>query len=394
MRRKISILLIAFASVFPAFAEEVFFSSIVNASYLTDFALNMFPVSFWGEFGIDHLDIFEDLNTKAVVRVEAGMAQRTVRQNPSDGSILDYETGKQRQYTVVFSDGKAGFSQGIIDNPAEGKPDFLTFSAFLGMRWEQAFPSLHDVQSGNYEGFFNDPFYFPSGSESVGLPELRGNKYSLTNSLSISFDFNNLENHYLIPEGYNFSFDLVFAPWWLLNTDEILKSVVNTGSTIDYYKILYTANYKHTFIQQLQEDSDFNLFSIYMDFNFRCQLLFGKAVPQHAMTTGFRNKTIPPRPFITDVQFRLTVTGPEFFTIGTYPSVTLYIENSLAAGRLLNSIDETSAVKFYGTIGIRADLYIMGMFRAYAAVYYDYLAPEWSEHGFDYEVGAYFTASF
>ena len=90
MRRKISILLIAFASVFPAFAEEVFFSSIVNASYLTDFALNMFPVSFWGEFGIDHLDIFEDLNTKAVVRVEAGMAQRTVRQNPSDGSILDY----------------------------------------------------------------------------------------------------------------------------------------------------------------------------------------------------------------------------------------------------------------------------------------------------------------
>ena len=131
-----------------------------------------------------------------------------------------------------------------------------------------------------------------------------------------------------------------------------------------------------------------------MDFNFRCQLLFGKAVPQHAMTTGFRNKTIPPRPFITDVQFRLTVTGPEFFTIGTYPSVTLYIENSLAAGRLLNSIDETSAVKFYGTIGVRADLYIMGMFRAYAAVYYDYLAPEWSEHGFDYEVGAYFTASF
>ena len=112
------------------------------------------------------------------------------------------------------------------------------------------------------------------------------------------------------------------------------------------------------------------------------------------MTTGFRNKTIPPRPFITDVQFRLTVTGPEFFTIGTYPSVTLYIENSLAAGRLLNSIDETSAVKFYGTIGVRADLYIMGMFRAYAAVYYDYLAPEWSEHGFDYEVGAYFTASF
>ena len=392
MRRKISIIVLVFAAILPVSAEEVFFSSIVNASYLTDFALNLFPVSFWGEFGIDHLDVFEDLNTRAVVRVEAGMAQRTIRQNPKDGSILTPD--KQEQYTVVFSDGKAGFSQGLIDNPAEGKPDFLTLDVFFGMRWEQAFPSLSDVQSGNYEGFFTDLFYFDLNGETVGLPELEGNKYSLTNSLSIGLDFNNMEDHYLIPEGYNFSLDLVFAPWWLLNTSDMLKNIADTGSTIDYYKILYTTTYKHTFIQQLQEDSDFNLFSAYMNFNFACQLLFGDAIPQHAMTIGFRDKTIPPRPFIADMKARFTVTGPEFITIGTYPALTVYLENSLAAGKLLNSIDETSGVRFYGTIGVQAELYIMGMFRAYAAVYYDYLAPEWAENGFDYEIGAYFMATF
>ena len=384
--RKIAAVLLVFFSLLPLSAE-VFYSSIINASYLSDFALNVFPVSFWGEFGIDKLDLVEDLNTKALVRVEAGMAQRTLRQRPSDGSIIPNPTEK---YSVVFSEGLVGFEQGLVTNPDESKKDFLTLSFLIGVRWEQAFGSLHDIQNGNFGGVFDNEEYFPAGETVIGVPELNGNKYSLSNSITIGLDFNNRYSHYLTPEGYDFSIDFVMGPWWLLNN----PTIFNTDSFIDYWKILYTASYTHTFFQKDQEDVDMNLYSLYMSFGLSCQLMFGKAVPQHEMSVSFRGKAIPPRPFITDIKASATLVGPEFLTVGTYPTLTVSMENALAAGSLLNSKDETIGIGFYGTIGARVDLYIMRLFRAYVGVYWDYLTPSGYENGFDFDFGAYFTATF
>ncbi len=386
--RKIAITILIALSVFPVSAE-VFYSSIINATYLSDFAMSAFPVSFWGEFGIDDLGLMEDLNTKVLVRVEAGMAQRTLRQWPDTGAVIT-DPDEQRQYSAVFSEGLVGFEQGLIDNPIAGKRDFLTLSFLVGVRWEQAFASLKDIQSGNYGGVFSDGNYFQAGEEVVGIPELNGNKYSLSNSITIGIDFNNLDDHYLIPEGYNFSFDLIMGPWWLLNS----PTIFNTSSTIDYWKILYTAEYSHTFFQQNQIDSDMNLYSLYMNFDLGCQIMFGEAIPQHEMSVDFRDEVIPPRPFITDITASLTLVGPEFISVGTFPSITVIVENALAAGRLLNSNSSEIDIGFYGTIGARFDLYIMRMFRAFVGVYYDYLAPEGYKNGFDYEIGAYFTAAF
>ena len=373
MRKLVLVILLSFF-LLPLNAE-VFYSSIINASYLSDFALNAFPVSFWGEFGIDKLDLVENLNTKALVRVEAGMAQRTLRQWPETGSVIT-DPDDQRRYSVVFSEGLVGFEQGLVTNPDETKKDFLTLSFLIGVRWEQAFGSLHDIQNGDFGGVFDDPIYFPENTEVVGVPELNGNKYSLSNSITIGLDFNNRYSHYLTPEGYDFSIDFVMGPWWLLNS----PTIFNTNSYIDYWKMLYTASYTHTIMQQNQEDSELNLFSLYMNFGLSCQIMFGKA--------------IPPRPFITDIKASITLVGPEFLTVGTYPTVTLTMENALAAGALLNSNEEHIGIGFYGTVGARFDLYIMRLFRAYVGVYWDYLSPEGYRSGFDFDFGAYFTATF
>ena len=387
MRKLVLVILLSFF-LLPLNAE-VFYSSIINASYLSDFALNAFPVSFWGEFGIDKLDLVENLNTKALVRVEAGMAQRTLRQWPETGSVIT-DPNDQRRYSVVFSEGLVGFEQGLVTNPDETKKDFLTLSFLIGVRWEQAFGSLHDIQNGNFGGVFDDPIYFPENTEVVGVPELNGNKYSLSNSITIGLDFNNRYSHYLTPEGYDFSIDFVMGPWWLLNS----PTIFNTNSYIDYWKMLYTASYTHTIMQQNQEDSEMNLFSLYMNFGLSCQIMFGKAIPQHEMSVNFRGKAIPPRPFITDIKASITLVGPEFLTVGTYPTVTLTMENALAAGALLNSNEEHIGIGFYGTVGARFDLYIMRLFRAYVGVYWDYLSPEGYRSGFDFDFGAYFTATF
>lgn len=158
--------------------------------------------------------------------------------------------------------------------------------------------------------------------------------------------------------------------------------------------MLYTASYTHTIMQQNQEDSEMNLFSLYMNFGLSCQIMFGKAIPQHEMSVNFRGKAIPPRPFITDIKASITLVGPEFLTVGTYPTVTLTMENALAAGALLNSNEEHIGIGFYGTVGARFDLYIMRLFRAYVGVYWDYLSPEGYRSGFDFDFGAYFTATF
>ncbi len=387
MRKLVLVILLSFF-LLPLNAE-VFYSSIINASYLSDFALNAFPVSFWGEFGIDKLDLVENLNTKALVRVEAGMAQRTLRQWPEPGSVIT-DPDDQRRYSVVFSEGLVGFEQGLVTNPDETKKDFLTLSFLIGVRWEQAFGSLHDIQNGDFGGVFDDPIYFPENTEVVGVPELNGNKYSLSNSITIGLDFNNRYSHYLTPEGYDFSIDFVMGPWWLLNS----PTIFNTNSYIDYWKMLYTASYTHTIMQQNQEDSEMNLFSLYMNFGLSCQIMFGKAIPQHEMSVNFRGKAIPPRPFITDIKASITLVGPEFLTVGTYPTVTLTMENALAAGALLNSNEEHIGIGFYGTVGARFDLYIMRLFRAYVGVYWDYLSPEGYRSGFDFDFGAYFTATF
>ena len=392
MRRLILIVLIAIMML-PLGAEgEVFFSNIVNASFLTDFAYSLFPVSFWGEFGIDNLDFFENLDTRAVVRVEAGMAQRTLRQDPVTGEIItDHNPGQRENYSVVFSDGSVGLDQGLIDNPDPEKPDFLTLSFSIGMRWEQAFASFYDIQHGNFSGVFGDKVYFPDSAENVfpGTPELSGNLYALSNYINLSLSFRNLDNHYLYPEGYNFSASITLAPWWLFNDLPIFET------RTDYYRMIYSASWKHTFLSQNQKArSDMNLYSLAVDFRMKCQFLFGDSVPRHAYALTFRSKEIPPRVFMTDAYAAIILNGPEFLTKGTYPELTVFLENALSAGDVLNYKDGGKSIRFYGTLGARLRIHILGFFQCHVGFYYDYLPMEGYAGGVSLDLGAYFTAMF
>ena len=376
------------SSLFPK--GEIFFSNIVNASYLSDFAMGAFPVSFCGEFGIDKIDLFDDLDTKVVVRVEAGLAQRRLRQYPETGElIIDHNPGNDEDYSVFFSYGTVGFEQGLIDGK-EGKPDFLTLDFSIGMRWEQAFASLHHIQHGDSDGVFGNTEYFPYGTADYsGTPELSGNRHSLATSINFSLNFQNMDDHYLHPNGYYFSISGSIAPWWLFNNG---ISWLNTGARIDYYRMLYSATWKYTAYELRNEN--FNLLSIVTSFKMDCQFLFGSAIPRYAYEVNFHDNEIPPRSFIADAYFSVSLNGPEIMTVGTYPQLVVFVENALSAGNVLNSDDSTEGIKFYGSIGARLQLDIMGVFRVYVSVYYDYLEMEGYEGGFDYDFGAYFSAFF
>lgn len=396
MRRLIALLLVVL-SLAPLFPEEVeetesfwsdmtFFSGIVSVSYLSDFAYKMFPVSAGVEYGIKGLEFLENRTTRLLLTMNTGMTQRTLRQDPVTGALID-SPGADEKYSVVFSDNKIGIQQGLIDNPRPKQADYLTLYVNLGMRWEQAFSSFKDIQSGDYSGVFGNELYFPYGqAEYSGTPDLSYGLYSLSAYINLKFTFRDRDNDYLAPGGYSFTIDFLLAPWWLLNTG------VFTDTKVDFYRVRYSASYSYT-IAQAKWASGFNIYSIVFDFSLDSQFLVGQSVPRYAYVLKFRDMEIPPRTFITDIKATLTVNGPEILGYGTYPELNIFLENALSSGDLLNT-EGTRDMKFYGSVGAKLTIHILNMFEAYVGAYYDYLPMEGYTGGFDWDWGCYFVYIF
>ncbi len=373
-------------------AGEVFFANIVSASFLSDFAFSSFPVSFWGEFGVRNLDLLPNRDSRAVVRVEAGLDQRAIRQYPVSGAVIkDHVVGSDEEYVVIFSDGSIGFEQGLLDNPEPSHPDFLTVGIYLGMRWEQAIPSIGDIQEGNYEGVFGNEEYFPSSANGnfPGLPELSGNRYSLTNYITLSVSMQNKIADILTPDGFVFNASFTYAPWWLANSLPLFQT------TIDFFRMVYAVSYSYTFLQEMQPwEPAKSLYTFFMDFRFNCQLLFGDAIPQHASIIYFRGNAVAPRLFYADARLDLTFTGPEILWDGTFPSIVFFLENAVSAGGFINNDAKENPVGFYGTLGMRLKIDIIGLFSAYVGFYYDYLPPEGYASKVGLDLGFTFSAMF
>ena len=334
-------------------AKEAYYSAIINGSYLSDFAYGMLPVSLWGDFGISGLDIAKNLDSKIYARLEAGLTQRSVFQDPATGKLLS--NGSGNEYTVAFSDGSIVYEQGVIDNRKKDSPDMLTASFILRMRWEQAFADFSDIRNGNYAGIFNDKTLFPdelSSQYPIGTPDLGGGKYFLSNSLNIKLAFNMMDDDYIAPEGSKGEVSLLFAPWFLMN-----KLSAFQYTQTDAFRMDLNFYFKHTFVSEQEFFSGRNRYSLYIDTSFKNQILAGKAVPRYLMNTSLMGRRIPPRTYMMSLNSTLWLVGPEVLSKGTYPGAYCYFENAISGGELMNTESE-KGFDFLGGIGIGVDMHI------------------------------------
>ncbi|MDY5930556.1 MAG: hypothetical protein SPJ34_00825, partial [Candidatus Ornithospirochaeta sp.] len=306
----IAYMLVLLSSLSAISADDfgTFFTSIINASYHNDFAYGLFPISFWGEFGLNDMELIKGHESKVYSRVEAGFSQRRLRQDPVTGDIIeDYgrlmvKDGQyaSSEYSVVFSDGSVGYQQSLVRNPDPSRGDMLSISISLGMRWEQAFASFYDIRMGNYGGVFNSLFFKPDGYDSAkasstpGTPDLAGNLYFLTNKLELGIAFFDRDTDYLTPSGYYAEIDIEAAPWWLANSLDIFD--IRT----DYLRLGLSGSYDYTILSQKQKDG-FNLYSLVLNTRINAQFLIGQAIPRHAMKVSYRGKDIPQRTMIMDI---------------------------------------------------------------------------------------------
>lgn len=380
MKRVIAAIILILVSL-SLYAKESYYSAIINASYLSDFAYNMLPVSLWGDFGVSGLDFFKGLDSKVYARLEAGLANRTVSQDPATGKILDDVEGNG--YNVAFSDGSVVYEQGLLKDSGAS----FSLSFILRMRWEQAFADFSDIRNGNYAGVFGKTPLFPASDSGylIGTPDLGGGKYMLSNSFNIKLSFNMLDDDYRTPEGFKVDASILFAPWFFLNKLSAFNYTKTSCSKMDF-----SAAYKHTFSSDKDWWSDRNKYSLYIATYLDASIFSGSAVPRYLMNNSFMGKRIPPRSVYMGLNSTLWLVGPEVLSKGTYPGAYVFFNNGFSAGRILNS-DEGVGYDFLGGLGVGVDMHIFGLFRVFFEYQYVYTKIPGERTGSDFSFGGYLT---
>lgn len=387
MKKIFCILILVFCILFPSFAEESFYQTIINASYLGDFAYGTFPLSLWADFGVSGIQFIPGVSTKVYARVEAGLTERGLKQYPSTGDIIPVDqTGGS--YSVAFSDGSIVLEQGVLADEERPGHDQVSISVSLRMRWEQAFATFDDIRNENGNGIFGNDALFPVvDGFYLGTPELSGNRYFLSNSFGVSATYDKYYSDYLAPNGFKMTTNMVFAPFWLANDLELFD-----GAKTDAYRIRLSGQYDYTFFDK-KSRSGKNLYSMYVTANTSMTFLFGSAIPRYMQDKSFIGKSIVPRLFYWDLYGKLQFNGPEFLTLGTYPAVYVFMQQGLNAGKVINSNSSVSA-EFYGGVGVGAQLTLIGYLRAFVEYAYIYTPIMGEEVGHKFNMGCYFTMIF
>lgn len=373
--------------VVPVFAAEAFYQSIINASYLGDFAYGTFPLSLWADFGVSGISLIDGVSTKIYARIEAGLTQRALKQYPQSGDVIPADSSLNRSYLVAFSDGSAVWEQGLVADEERPGEDKISISIALRMRWEQAFPTFKDMRDNDFSGIFDEPDLFPDAFY-VGTPELNGDRYFLSNSFSFTATYNKFDSHYLTPNGYKIDASIIFAPFWLANELPIFNEIKT-----DAYRINVNGNYDYTILDK-KTYSGKNLYSMYVTTSASATFLFGKSIPRYMQDKSFMGKSIVPRLFYSDIYAKLQFNGPEFLSLGTYPAAYVFIQNGVNAGPLINNKNSSVGAEFFGGFGVGVQMTLIGYLRAFVEYSYIYTPIYGEETGGDFNIGCYFTMAF
>ena len=212
------ILLILFIALLPfnAFALEGY-GQIVNTTVIPDFALGVFPVGVWTEFGIRGLELIPKQETKLQSLVKTELQVRSLSQHPTTGEVINNINNVDLHYYVFLSEVTVNFAQSFYKSPTFNN-NFLTLSGGLKMHWEQAFRAFNIFSDDkNNSVFDNTEFFPPNVSRYVGTPDLNGKGTLFTNSLDFGISIKDFYSSFSYNEGYYVNINMSLAPWFLLN---------------------------------------------------------------------------------------------------------------------------------------------------------------------------------
>ncbi len=384
MKKILSTLSIGLLCIFSLFADKSYYQSVIQANYLSDFAYGMFPLALWADFGIDGMELLEARNTKVFARVEGGITERRLIQEPMTGKLIGQ--GHDYKYSVAFSDLSVFFNQGLIQSPYEkDNKDMLTLSVFGRVRWEQAFATFSEIRKKDFGGIFDNPSLFPQDSDEylIGTPELSGELYDVISEIGISLILDLKDKNYLTSNGLDGELSVILAPYWFFNELPFLD-----GAKTDAYKIEAKSSYDLTMLDIKNKRNGFNKVALYSSVDIDSYFLMGSAIPDCIKKDTFFSSPIYPRSFYGEINYKLVLTGPEFLAKGTFPSLTVYGSNGIGVGQVVNTKIVNDRTDLYGGVGVNVKMNILGYVQANVGYEYIYASPNSDYIGGNFKVGA------
>ena len=356
-----------------------------------EFSAGVFPTSVKYQFNFPTADMIEGRRTEFAFRLDNGLEYRRLRQDPDTGALLavsppDFPT----EYTVLFDEFNLFFAQGFGETRNEGK-DLITAFISIDGRFENAYERLSWLTSpDSMQGLFN--VYSPDGimserfpgSSWIGAPELAGTRSIFQTSLTAGVVLDWMDDGVTRRDGVRAASYLRYSPQWMpLSTGNV--DFILSWNELELAKTLFSSGQDRR--------PELSWFSVVLSDKLVYRYIAGSKVPAYAQGGDiWGDGDVPAAAHAVTNRLSLTFYGPQINSLDSFPSLSLFWDLGIGAGRVLNrggvreNIFET-----VGSYGIRAEFIVFGVLKLYYELGCSYDAPfnepSYVEQRFGFTVG-------
>ncbi|WP_320129588.1 hypothetical protein [uncultured Sphaerochaeta sp.] len=306
--------------------------------------------------GYDGLSFIEGNRTELQLLLGLGYSQRKIWQDPTNGSVI---TDNPLIYDVFQSDSKIRVSQGFLKSPVPSKD---LWTAYIGVEntmeiykdsmvvgsTRQNGTATHAVSS--IADWFSS--YGVSPSNNAYYPDFGTNGSAmLQTTLVAGLTLDMMDDKIVTQNGLVSDLSLNYGP-------SILNSLLD--GTASFYSITSNTEIAKT-LYSLKAGKTNNAFSVVLADRFNVNWTDGSAVPlsvQGPISLG--NKVRGYASWTYNTQFTvvnnldLRICGPEPWSQGFFPKVTLFLDLGYGAGNYFNTT--VSSSNFLASTGVQGTL--------------------------------------
>ncbi len=346
---------------------------VLDVKTSPDFANNKFPLSIVYQFNFPVPDFYPGNTTLFTFRLDNGLSERTLYQNPEDGRFIDSDVALQsqfinpdaRNYTAQYDEFLLIFEQGLF-----GQNLFKLHFSFGG-RFEMAFERWAWMfDKANTEGLF---WKSPSNARYdldywYGVPELSGERNVFQTMLNFGLSFNLLRGDNTVINGIKIDAMYRYSP-------ASVQLFERSNPSADFSALTVDLDLVATPVAVYQKNNTRTLFSIMIGNKTQYKFIQGNRVPAYIQGNKIYGSYVPNTEHVIVNDTYLTVFGPQMGAKDLYPYIKIFHSAGIALGSALNTLTVEEIAEFSGSVGFRAELNIYNICRLFYQVGYLYSAP-------------------
>ncbi len=339
-----------------------------------NFYNNSFPLSVRYQFNFPVPDIYPGNTTLCTFRLDNGLDERRLYQNPKDGRFIDddeslvseFKNPDARDYTTQFDEFLLVIEQGLF-----GK-DLIKLHFSFGGRFEKAFERWDWMfDNKNTEGLFwkapGVARYIDVGTW-YGVPELRGDRGVTQTMLNFGLSFNLLQDTNTVRNGIALDVMYRYSP-------AKIQIFEGDDPTADFTAMQVNLSLAATPVKIYQKNGERTNFSIQIGNDASYKYVQGTKVPYYMQGDSIYGTYVPNAEHSFTDETYLAFFGPQLGADDLYAYLKLFHNAGISYGKAMNTKNEIKVAEYSGSVGFRAEFNIYNICRCFYQVGYLYSAP-------------------